>query len=254
MPQVTLLTDFGEGPYTAAMRGVIASMTGARAVDLSHSVPRHDVRHGAFVLWSSVPYFPEGTVHCCVVDPGVGTGRRAIAARAGGQLLVGPDNGLILPAARRVSEGPEIREVTLDLGESSSTFHGRDVFAPVAAMLSADLGFEEVGPVSEAEDLELFVYRETGRGIKTSVAFVDRFGNVVTGVPTEAVEGEAFLVDTADASRRARRVDAYGEAGEGELLLLEGSTGLVELSVNQGSAEEVLGAEPGEEVILKKKG
>lgn len=253
-PPVTLLTDFGDaGPYVGSVKGVLLSRTRAPVVDLTHAVPRHDVLFAAFYLASAAPYFPEGTVHCAVVDPGVGTERRGIAVRAGGQFLVGPDNGLLVPVAEELGE-VEVREIGLELGPVSPTFHGRDVFAPTAARLSEGLDFREVGREVEPETAELFVHEETDGWIRTRVAFVDRFGNVVTGIPAEALEGEWFEVEATGSRFEVRRVETYGEAEEGELALLEGSTGLTELAVNRGSGARATGAEPGEEILIRPRG
>jgi hypothetical protein len=152
MPLVTLLTDFGDdSPYPAEVRAVLCAPTfGApiRVVDITHRVPRHDVRRGAYLLRTACTAFPEGTVHVAVVDPGVGTERRPLAIRAGGMVFVGPDNGLLLPAARAVGS-PEIRQILhpdLRRLEVSSTFHGRDLFAPAARWLALGFPFEAVGP------------------------------------------------------------------------------------------------------------
>ena len=152
---VTLLTDFGAGsPYPAAMKGVIVSLApDALIVDLTHEIAPQNVQEGAFVLWSVVREFPEGTVHCAVVDPGVGTERRGLVLRAGGQLLVGPDNGLLVPAARALDEGDEGGEPQAFVLANerymrkrvSYTFHGRDVFAPVAAHLARGVPPEAIG-------------------------------------------------------------------------------------------------------------
>ncbi|MFW5983731.1 MAG: SAM hydrolase/SAM-dependent halogenase family protein [Halobacteria archaeon] len=134
-PPVTLLTDFDDF-YVAAMRGVVASH-GVPVVDIYHEVPPQDVRAAAFILRNVAPYFPDGTVHCVVVDPGVGTERRSLVAEAGGQYFVGPDNGVLVPAARELG-GDDARFYDAPYEDPEShTFHGRDVFAPQAALVAA---------------------------------------------------------------------------------------------------------------------
>jgi len=146
MPAITLTTDFGS-LYPAALKAVILQVNDrANIIDITHSIPHADIRAGAFALYSVVEYFPEGTVHVAVVDPGVGTRRRPLAIRAGGQYFVGPDNGLLIPAARRLGE-IEVYDITNEnlIRNASSTFHGRDIFAPVGAHLSTAIQFEEGG-------------------------------------------------------------------------------------------------------------
>jgi len=146
MPVITLTTDFGS-LYPAALKAVILKVNDrANIIDITHSIPHADIRAGAFALYSVVEYFPEGTVHVAVVDPGVGTRRRPLAIRAGGQYFIGPDNGLLIPAARRLGE-IEVYDITNEnlIRNVSSTFHGRDIFAPVGAHLSTAIRSEEGG-------------------------------------------------------------------------------------------------------------
>jgi hypothetical protein len=243
---VTLTTDFGwRDFYVAAMKGVILSIfPGAVLVDVSHDVPPGDVREAALLLAQAAPCFPPGTVHAAVVDPGVGTGRRAFAAEAGGQLLVGPDNGLFWPLLAR---DPERRVVHLtETGffrpTVSRTFHGRDLFAPVAAHLASGRDPEEMGrPVDDPVVLEEERAREEDGVLVGEVTRVDRFGNLVTNMDLDLLE--RFL------GGRNPRIEAgrlevtgirgcYGDVEPGEALALIGSTGHLELSVNGGRASE----------------
>jgi S-adenosylmethionine hydrolase len=258
---VTLLTDFGwEGPFAASMKGVILSINpSARIVDVTHSVPRHDVEAAAFILWSSYRYFPEGTVHVAVVDPGVGTARRALAVRSRRFFFVGPDNGVLMMAAEDDApfEAREVSNPSFMLEEVSRTFHGRDVFAPTAAKLSLGCCFEEVGGVVE-DPLRLPrpTYRAEGGWLVGEVVYVDSFGNLALSIPGRALAslarlGEACEVEAAGRRLEARFVEAYGSVGVGEPLLVEDSFGLVELAVNRGSAAERLGLRRGDVVKVR---
>lgn len=283
---ITLLSDFGAGGgYPAAMKGVILGLTGAadvdvELIDLSHEVPRHDIRAGAFLLWSAVPYFPEGTIHLAVVDPGVGTERRGLIVAAGGQHLVGPDNGLLIPAAERLGlEGVyQITERSYWLPQVSTTFHGRDIFAPVAAHLARGVPPEELGKRLEDQSWVVLSFGEGrwnrgGELLIGEVIYIDPFGNVITNIPDELaqklpwgaslklrakpkVKGKVKVKARARGSGRTwqlRFLQTYAEAEEGELLLLIGSHGLVELAVNQGSAAEALGLQPGDRLEIELK-
>ncbi|MDP2840675.1 MAG: SAM-dependent chlorinase/fluorinase, partial [Candidatus Methanoperedens sp.] len=192
---ITLLTDFGD-LYPASMKGVILGIyPAANIVDISHSVPRHDMRAGAFMLMACARYFPSGTVHIAVVDPGVGTKRRAIAINAvskdhGIHYFIGPDNGILIPAARSVGE-PEVYEITnkkLFNPEVSSTFHGRDIFAPVGAHISKGMDIADVGRrISDFVDLGFGKGKKMGDSVKGRVIFIDEFGNIVTNISSDLV-------------------------------------------------------------------
>ena len=243
---VTFTTDFGSRDfYAAAMKGVVLSIRpGAVLVDVSHDIPPGAVREAARTLAQAVPCFPPGTVHAAVVDPGVGTDRRAIAAEAGGQLFVGPDNGLLWPL---LAQDPGRRVVHLTDARFfrrivSRTFHGRDLFAPVAAHLASGRDPDEMGvriddPVVLEEDRP----RKENGVLVGEVTRVDRFGNLVTNIRRDVLEG--FL------GGREPRIEAgalevrgvrgcYGDVAPGEALALIGSTDCLELSVNGGAASE----------------
>jgi len=195
---VTLTTDFGPGEYVGAMKGVVLSLDpDAVLVDIDHYVRPHDVRHGAYVMYGAVPHFPFA-VHVGVVDPGVGTARRGIVAVCEGAFLVGPDNGLLIPAARRLGL-KEVRHIAnrdLGLPNPSDTFHGRDLFAPLAARLLTGTKVKEVGPaVKDFTDFDFGSAKKVGRGHEGTVITHDRFGNVVTNLPRSLVE-RAWKVGT----------------------------------------------------------
>ncbi|MEQ8329090.1 MAG: SAM-dependent chlorinase/fluorinase [Longimicrobiales bacterium] len=241
MGRVTLLTDFGTSDgYVAAMKGVLT--TGAPSAvldDAGHDLPRGDVSHAAWTLRRYWGRYPEGTVHLVVVDPGVGTGRRALAVEAGGRLGVGPDNGVF---GLVVAAHPGWRAVSLPSPEgASSTFHGRDVFAPAAARLAAGASLDDLG--ESVDDLVRLPTPEVGGDGR--VRTVDRFGNLVTDVP-----GERLAAGVEMAGRRIGSAGTYGEVAIGALVALVGSDGTVEVAVRDGSAAERLGVGVGEAVRL----
>lgn len=263
MPVITLTTDFGDPPlYPAAMKAVIFGLNPeARIVDITHSVPRAGIREGAFALYFLAPYFPPQTVHVAVVDPGVGTSRRPLAIKAGSSgkehFFVGPDNGLLIPAARRIGAGlMEVYEITnraLMLTGISNTFHGRDVFAPVGARLSKGFPIEKVGPkISDFTDLDFGNFGIDGKVIFGEVLFIDSFGNVITNIPGELVlELCAFGAELEVNGRLLPFVQTYGLARPGEPLALIGSHGFLEFAVNRGDAALELGLKNGVQVEIK---
>jgi hypothetical protein len=259
MRVITLLTDFGlEDGYVAAMKGVVATIAPeARLVDVSHLVPPQDVVSGRFRLLTVAPYFPPGTIHLAVVDPGVGTSRRAVAIRsASGSYFVGPDNGLLLGA---LESDPAAAAV--ELSESrfwrtpspSATFHGRDVFAPVAAHLALGVSLGELGapiPPETLVRLELGRWNTIPGGAEGAVQAVDRFGNLISSIPASALAGHASW----KASIRGRTVAGhrtYGEVPSGEPLALVGSHGFVELAVRDGDAKSALRAGIGDPMQVR---
>ncbi|MEM3365515.1 MAG: S-adenosyl-l-methionine hydroxide adenosyltransferase family protein [Candidatus Methanomethyliaceae archaeon] len=245
---VTLTTDFG-GHYVGIMKGVIKRIApSVEVIDLGTDVQPFDVKGGAFVLYSSYKYFPAGTVHVAVVDPGVGSDRMAIAVRSRNYYFVGPDNGVLMPAAKDdgVVEVREISNSRLLLEEVSRTFHGRDVFAPVAAFLAKGGEFAEVGGrIEKIKDLEFF--RVVGKGrAEGEVVFVDRFGNLVTSLKEGDLEPkDECVIKIRGKSFRARYVRTYSEGREGEILIIKGSSGHYEISIREGSAKELTGLSVG---------
>lgn len=262
---LTFLSDFGsKSPYPAAMKAVAASIADARFIDITHEISPQNVLEGAFVLWSVAPDFPEGTVHCAVVDPGVGTERRGLILAAGDQYFVGPDNGLLVPAACTLGT-PKAYEITYgkDVRRPiSSTFHGRDVFAPVAAHLARGLPPQQLGrPISHLElvrpelDFQGGEFQEDRRRFQGQVVYIDRFGNAITNLRSQLILetldfDEALTLIVKDHRQRVRLRRSYGYARSGELCLIPGSHGLLEISVCRGSAEQTLGLSVGEEVLL----
>jgi hypothetical protein len=251
---ITLASDFGT-PYPAAMKGVVLQRTDARLVDVAHDFPRQDLRAAGFWLREVLPYFPAA-VHLVVVDPGVGTDRAALAIRAGDHALVGPDNGVLLPAARELAarEGAEVEVFEVEYADpASSTFHGRDVFAPAAAVIHEE-GVEnlherdDVVPVEEYQDLR-FPEPEIEDGTAVGeVLVVDGFGNVVTNLPGDLLDDHEEVVVNGESAPVAR---AYDEVGPNQRLVTVGSHGNVELAVNRGRGDEEFGVSVGDEIRIE---
>ena len=261
MPLITLTTDFGlRDPFVGIMKGVILSICPtARPVDLTHDLEPQDILGGSLALEAAVPFFPDGTVHLAVVDPGVGSARRAIAIRAGGHYFVGPDNGLFTFALDRAGwtavalTAPEYR-----LPEISRTFHGRDVFAPGAAYLAAGVPLQRLGPVI-ADPVRLPVpgCRLEGRVLTGEVLDADRFGNLITsiaGARLSEVPGRGAPTVEVAGRRVSGLVTSYAEGGRGEPAVLIGSTGRLEVFVRSGSARLLLGAGRGAPVRVSRAG
>jgi S-adenosylmethionine hydrolase len=256
-PYLSFLSDFGTDTAPAVCRGVIWSiLPDARINDLTHSSRQFGIRDGAFLLWSSVPYLPIG-VHLAVIDPGVGTARRPIALQvARGDRLVGPDNGLLVPAAERlggVVAAHALESRSLWRSSVSHTFHGRDIFAPVAAHLAAGTPIGEVGPaIDPAELVRLDLPRADLRdgGFDTSVLFVDAFGNCrMAGQPadlaalrTRLEPGDRFAVRIRSTVHEIPWQPTFGAVEAGAPLLYEDAdyAGLA-IGINRGSAAERLG-------------
>ena len=247
---ITLSSDFG-WPYPAAMKGAILQRSDARLVDITHDFPRQNVRATAFWLREVLPYFPPA-VHLVVVDPGVGTDRAAIAIRAGDHAIVAPDNGVALPVARRLGD-VEVFDVRIDDPESA-TFHGRDVFAPAAAEVheAGIAAFHEHDLFSPVDDYESISFPEAtvrDDGARGEVLVVDGFGNAITNVPGEVLDGrEGESVEVNGVFGRVAKSYAHVEVGQ--RVVTVGSHGNVELSVNQGRGDRSCGVSPGARVRL----
>ena len=234
------------------MKGVILRQSDARLVDVAHDFPRQDVRAAAFWLREVLPYFPPA-VHLVVVDPGVGTDRAAIAVRAGDHALVGPDNGVLLPAARALADDIEVFRIE-DADPESSTFHGRDVFAPAAATVH-ESGVERFHddaftPVDSFADLQFPTPTVSETGASGEVLVVDGFGNVITNVPGDAV-GDRFGDQVRINGEPSPVRRTYAAVDPGERLVTVGSHGNVELAVNRGRGDEAFHVAAGERVELE---
>ncbi len=259
-PLATLLTDFGwSDPYVPAIKGVILSICPrANLVDITHDIPQGDVLRGAFVLAQAAPLFPPQTVHVVVVDPGVGTERRILAARFAGQVFLFPDNGIItLIAERGGMEAIYTVSNTQLLPDRSvsATFHGRDIFAPIAANILNGLDIRHLGPEPKTyKTLEIPSPHLGDSGIVGQVLYVDHFGNLISNIPLELVRQASKQIGAARVICGGRDVGAvqrtYGMAESGALVALINSMSLLEVAVNGGRASDVLGAAVGTEVRL----
>ena len=261
-PIITFSSDFGNGgPYVGAVKGAILRICPeARIVDISHEISSHNILEAAFNLACSYSYFPAGTIHLAVVDPGVGSERRGIVVSTDRHRFVGPDNGLFTLIYRREQvrqvisiESPEHCRETV-----SATFHGRDVFGPAAAWLARGTEPEQLGPeVTDWHSLPLNLLRreESGR-VAGVVLQVDRFGNVITSVHDRELRNflgyQPELVAFSAGDRRiARRCRTYADAPAGELVYLKGSSGYYEIAISEQSAARVLGLNVGDPVQVK---
>jgi len=250
---ITLTSDFGVSDgYVASMRGVLLNLCpSARLVDISHDVPRHEILPTALIIEATAPYFPRGTIHLVVVDPGVGSRRRALALAAAGHYFVGPDNGIFTPFLQdEVPAGAvAIEEERFRLRPFSSTFHGRDLFAPAAAHIARGSDYRSLGP--PLEDPVKFPWPRAsldGDELAGVVLHVDHFGNCITSIKEEDLPTwEAYYV-------RCCNVDFgplkrhYAEVVSGAPLALINSMGRLELAIAQGNAAVALGIKAGDDV------
>jgi S-adenosylmethionine hydrolase len=250
MRRITFLTDFGtKDGYVAQMKGVVSSITDARLIDITHEVSPHNIREGAFILWTTAPYFPVGTVHVAVVDPGVGTERKGLVIATKKQILVGPDNGILLPTAHLLGDFVvyEITNPRYMIHPLSRTFHGRDIFAPVAAYISRGVPFVDIGAqTTHFVDLQFRLGEHQGDRVIGTILYIDRFGNLISNIPEDILpkdiaQKEITVMSGDQRFEHLRFVSSYGFAQPGELLLTVGGNHFLELSVNQGSAARTLG-------------
>ena len=267
-PVITFLTDFGPESAPAICRGVMLSIArDAQIVDISHSVRKYAIRDGAYLLWTAVQWMPVG-VHVVVVDPGVGTERHPIAIRtARGDVLVGPDNGVLMPAAAVLGGAGEARILEnrdLMLASPTSTFHGRDIFAPIGAHLAVGTPFDSIGSVIDVGDLVQlrFPAPVTRPGtLETSIAFIDSFGNLrLFGTPDDLesalgtlVPGTVLSVAFGNAGDRIESptwTRTFGEIPLGAALMYRDSSGWLAFADNQGDAARRLGLSTGDLVRI----
>lgn len=260
MKVITLLTDFGlKDPYVAQMKGVILSIAkDVKIIDISHEVHPQNIEQGAFLLYTSIPYFPKGSIHVAVVDPGVGTSRRGIIIDCKDYTLVGPDNGLLAPAARRC-ENFKVYEIVgkkYTLDKITYTFHGRDVFAPIAAYIANGISLADIGrEIEDYVDFNLEFGKVCEDKIEGKIFHIDRFGNLITNVEESLIKryieyGKEIDLIIKGRKYRVKFLKSYGYSKEGEILLTIGGIGFLEISVNKGSASRELGASIGDRVTL----
>jgi hypothetical protein len=246
MKFITLTTDFGPGDgYVGAVKGVILSLApNVTLVDISHDVPRQNVRHGMRVLARSVPYFPKATIHVAVVDPGVGSARRGIVLQTELAVFVGPDNGLFTPFLHERIACVALTNPATHRHPVSATFHGRDIFAPVAAYLARGTPLEELGPpVDDPISLPEPKPQHLPNGrLRAEVVNVDSFGNLITNVSAvewRLMDQDGIRVVAGGLSIAVRRT--YADVAPGAVLALVGSDGYLEIAVREGNAATHLG-------------
>lgn len=258
---ITLTTDFGlQDYYVSAMKAVILGIApDVRLVDISHDIPSQDIMAGSWILRNSAMLFPSGTVHAVVVDPGVGTDRNPVALKIQDQYFVGPDNGIFSP----LTEERDFKAVRLSNNKywrekPSTTFHGRDIFAPVAAHISCGTELEELGdPIDELVTYRWTVPIADKDGLQGMVIHIDKFGNLVTNLSQSMIDEvidkknvKIYLGNTI----LDEIVTTFGSVPEGEPAAFIGSSGMLEVGINKGSAEQMLGVQKGAQisVILQK--
>jgi S-adenosyl-L-methionine hydrolase (adenosine-forming) len=265
MRPICFLSDFGlADDFVGTCKGVMLGIAPRVAiVDLTHEVPGFEVEAGAEILEHATRYMPEDAIYLAVVDPGVGTDRRALALRAGsGALLVGPDNGLLAPAAEAlggVSEVVVLTDGRYHLQPVSNTFHGRDVFSPVAAHLAAGAELSELGEAADPFSLVRLsmpgvVERGASEGVTARIISIDRYGNArlsITQKESKLEYGAALGVDVGDGEMPVRYLETFGSARAGELVLVPDSHWRLSLAINEGSAAQALGLKVGGRVRIK---
>jgi S-adenosyl-L-methionine hydrolase (adenosine-forming) len=255
MTIITLTSDFGmRDPYVGIMKGVILGIAPlARLVDLSHELPPQSIDMAAYTLRGAVPYFPAGTIHLAIIDPGVGSARRPLLVSTERALFVGPDNGLFSFALDEPGSQARVLDRELYwLPKISRTFHGRDIFAPVAAHLAAGLSPSKLGTM--IHDPVRVLRREPARGpsgeISGHIIHVDRFGNLISNIPAPWLRGAGWTCEIAG-HRVAGPSESYAAAQPGELVLLISSGDTAEIAVREGNAAERLGIGSGAPLILR---
>lgn len=261
MPLITLTTDFGlRDGYVGAMKGVLYSRCPqAQVVDLAHLIPAHDVIHGAFALSHATQFFPVGTIHIGVIDPGVGGRRVPMCVECDGQYFVGPDNGLFAICAHQAKQwrAYQLTKTEYFCDTVSPTFHGRDIFAPVAAHLANGLRIEALGvPLPQPTRLEFPELTSDDDSIQGEVVYIDSFGNAVTNIHRENLPNTKpqQLRIAVDACEIQGLVTTYEDAAAGAPLALISSVELLEIAVRDGSAADTLGLTRGSPVRIATQG
>jgi S-adenosyl-L-methionine hydrolase (adenosine-forming) len=262
MATISLTTDFGiRDGFVGVLKGVIYQIApDVKIVDISHTIAPQDIHEGAFTLWRAYSFFPRNTVHVYVVDPGVGTQRRLLAARLGDHYFVGPDNGLLTPIIEDAERNNlPIEYVQLDqprywLPKISNTFHGRDIFSPIAAHISHGVALSDVGThIPDPVRIVLPRVEKTSDGFKAQVTMIDIFGNITTNLPASALLGQTDILFRLRGAEVKGISASYGHKLAGELVAVVDSEDYIEIAVVNGNAAQKLGAQVGDvvDVILK---
>ncbi|WP_230742592.1 SAM hydrolase/SAM-dependent halogenase family protein [Methanooceanicella nereidis] len=251
---MTVTTDFRD-VYPAIMKGVIMNIApGTNIIDITNTIEQGNILQGAFILKSASAYFPPGTIHLAVVDPGVGSKRRALVIKGERYTFVGPDNGLMIPAAREQGEFKvfEITDPEFYTDHVSPVFHGRDVFAPAAAFIAAGKEVPLSGEILDYIEIDPGKEKVADRSIYGKVVYVDGFGNMITNITGETMSG---IYDYGDKIKingsPSKFVKAYHEGSEETAIALIGSHGMLEIAVNLGSASKALSINAGDEISIE---
>lgn len=255
---ITLMTDFGTNDhYVGVMKGVMLNINPQiEIVDITHSIPPQDIHGAAFLIDSAHRYFPTGTIHVIVVDPGVGSERRAIVCQTETAYFVCPDNGILTHILRNEERicTVAVENSAYFLPQVSNTFHGRDIFAPVAAHLSRGVSIDKLGsPVTHPVQLPVPRPEVTDKAVIGQVIWIDSFGNLVTNISHEilgSLEGQDSVVIRAGGTEIDHLNRSYAESAVGEALAIVGSFNRLEISINQGDAAQVLGLQRGDRVTI----
>ncbi len=257
---ITLITDFGlQDGYVGVMKGVMTNINpSASVIDISNTIAAQDIFQAACVLNNSYSYFPKGTVHVVVVDPGVGSDRKILCLKTEDYLFLAPDNG-VLSFVIAKEESPSIRNVTdgkFFLPTISNTFHGRDIFAPVAAHLSRGVNYKELGErIDKVKKIDLPkpILSPDGK-LTAEIIYVDSFGNLITNVNKETFDRMKVDTEKVSIAMGRRRINSicssYTDVGDNEALAIFGSSGYLEISVNRGNAGDVLKMKKGDRLTL----
>ncbi len=243
---ITLTTDFGDDLYVAQIKGRILSINpDVKIVDLTHKISKYNIVEGAFFLLQVVDYFPKSTIHIVVVDPGVGGTRKETIIETDNGIFVGPDNGIFSPVLknRNIKKIIEIDKSKLP-GKISQTFHGRDIFAPIAARLSLDEKPETLG--NKKQKIKKLILK------KNSVAYIDAFGNIITTCDKKFKINDELIIKLKNKKHSAKFVKTFSDVSSGGLLVLEGSSGFLEVDVNRGNAARKLNARVGDKIEILK--
>jgi hypothetical protein len=257
MTVVTLTTDFGSGDHEAGvLKGVIWKIAPeVKIVDLSHDIAPHDITEAAILLWRAAPNFPEGTIHVVVVDPGVGTSRRGIVAHIGTHYFVGPDNGLVSLLLERAKENRDLIEfIHLDksrfwMAEVTQVFHGRDIFAPVAAHLASGVSLNELGsPIFDPIILDIPRSTPTSQGWIGQVIHIDHFGNISTNLHDYQISQHKDVMIKIKGEKIVGLVSTFGERSPGSLVALMDSSGSLAICLVNGNAAGFLHARVGDTI------
>ncbi len=257
MSLITLLTDFGtEDEYVGVMKGVILSINpSAVIIDITHHIAAQDIVQAAYILKAAYPYFPEGTIHVVISDPGVGTPRMILAAEISDYIFLAPDNGVLSLISDHARKIIRVENARYFLPSVSRTFHGRDIFAPIAAHLSKGLMIESLGTAISSEDikrLDIPLPQVSEKGISGKIIMADRFGNLMSNIGAEDLKylGNQCLEIQFQHRTIIGLSDSYSAVKPGEALAIIGSRGYVEIAVNCGNAAEYFNARKGESVRI----